>query len=633
MTTLKDGRFLFIHADRHNLLLEQSAKVASVSPSSTTTVTATATSLPASSPTFQLVYGGVVHAFALNAAQSHIAMICPSGSAAATSAAAGHLRGDGPSTVLRLFSFSSGEVGALIDELVTTEACGVVWVGNRHLALDVRLFTERVHREAAASSPSSMPSDPVTSTILIEVTKTPEKLKYMRQDHATASPVSVLGSFLCEIRVAKQSLRFWDLRKEKVTHECVLPNRRHRQGKTRVAAAACSDGPFVFVVNDDWTVHGFYVRNNSVRELKPMLSQFESQLLNVANSYLRNAKVKEMNNEGQGVAEGGEGGEPLMQAQPIKSSALAHKLARPRLFACAISDKQVLLALQGSSTVLQCACQSKGSHDDEWVVVAKMHLTRRLHAMCEVVGLSPRGCLVRQYELTDSSGPTSTADVQSHAWMRAPANGQKTVAYFVVPLEMKATGKASVGKVVPLPPVIAACGSSDTTEGSAVAPRANTAGGKNGETAVTSAVASEASRTEGKRKRKKKSSAPADAAVNGDASAHPSASATSPAATSTSVSGTGNAQGGGRDHGSAGSPLQGAVRRLLVHAGIAGKDQFHDAFAKDDARYVVDVAAADVPAAPERGREWYSTDMLMSAGGVVVGVVLGVVLMRRLGLL
>ncbi|TPP53678.1 hypothetical protein CGC21_37645 [Leishmania donovani] len=594
MATLKDGRFLFIHADRHNLLLEQPVKAVAVSPSSNTTATAAAAkggaaaaSLPASSATFQLLYGGVVHAFALNATQSHIAMVCPAGSAAAASAAAGHLRGDGPSTVLRLFSFTRGEVGELIDELVTAEACGVVWVGNRHLALDVRRSSECVHSEAPpSSSSSSLSSAPATSTILIEVTKTPEKLKYVRQDQAAASPVSVLGSVLCEIRVVKQSLRFWDLQREKVMHECVLPNRRLRQGKTRVAAAACSDGPFVLVVNDDWTVHGFHVSRRSVRELKPMLSQFESQSVNVTNNRGGNAKVSEANSEGQEVAVAGEGEEPPMSPQPAKSSALSHKLARPRLFARAISDTQVLLALQGSSTILQCACEPKGSRDEEWTVVAKMRLPRRLQATCEVVGLSPRRCLVRQYELAERSAQSSTAAAPSDTRTGASANGQKTVAYFVVPLEMKATGKASVEVAVGPPAVTAVHGSSVTTESSAAAPRESTASAKNVETSATSEVASETSRSEGKRKRKKKSAA----AVNGDASA----SATSPAATSTSTGGTANEQGDGSDHGNADSPLQCAVRRLLVHTGIAGKGH---------------------------------------AGGVLVGVVLGVVLMRRFSLL
>ncbi|CAJ1035304.1 hypothetical protein Q4I32_007068 [Leishmania shawi] len=625
MTTLKDGRFMFIHADRHNLLLEQSVKAAAVSPSSTTATTAAAkegvaAALSLASSTFQLLYGGVVHAFALNATQSHIALVCPAGSAAATSAAAGHLRGDGPSTVLRLFSFSCGEVGELIDELVTAEACDVVWVGSRHLALEVRRFSRGGDGEVAVPSLSTSPlSAPVASTILIEVTKAPEKLRWVRQDEAAASPVSAPGSVLCDIHVGKQSLRFWDLQKGKVMQECGLPNRRSRHGKTRMATATCSDGSFVFVVNDDWTVHGFHVGKRTVRELKPMLSQFESQSVNLANNRGGCAKLSEENNDGHGVTGAGKEAESSMPRPPSKISTPPHKLACPRLFARAINDTQVLLALQGSSTILQCACESKTSRSDEWTVVAKMRLPRRLQATCEVVGLSTRGCLVRQFELTEGSVQTSTAAAPSGAQTGASVNGQNTVAYFVVPLEMKATGKASVAVAV-------TCGNAGTTERSAATPKTDTVGEESERTSVAPSVPSETSWAEGKRKRKKKSIA---VAANSDAPA----SATSPEAPSASASDTGNAESGSSGRCNAEHPLQRAVLRLLVHAGISGKDQFTGAFAKDTASDGVDTAGAAAAAPAACGHKWHSTDTFVTAGGVVIGVVLGLLVMRHFALL
>ncbi|KAG5469113.1 hypothetical protein LSCM4_02510 [Leishmania orientalis] len=628
MATLKDGRFMFIHADRRNLLLERQVRAVAASPSSTATSTtaaeksgASAAPSPTSSLAYQLVYGGVVHAFALNAAQSRIAMVCPRGSEAATSAAARHLRDGGPNTVLRLFSFSRGEVGELIDELVTAEACDVVWVGHRHLALEVHRSCEGAGGEAAASSPSTYPSSaPTTATVLIEVSKTPERLKRVRHDHAAASPVSAPGSVLCDVHVGKQSLRFWDLQKGKVTRECALPNRRCRHGKTRTAAATCSDGPFVFVVNDDWTVHGFHVKRRTVRELKPMLSQFESQSVNIANNRGGNAKVGAANSEGQEAAEVGEGEEPPTPPQPAKTSVLARELARPRLFARAVSDTQVLLALQGSSTILQCACGSKGSHDVEWSVVAKMRLPRRLQASCEVVGLSTRGCLVRQYEVAEGGSKKCTAAAPSGAWTGASGNSHKTAAYVVVPLDMKATGKAPVEMAAAPPTVAALYGSAGASESSAAAAKADAATGSNREAAATPELASETSRMEGKRKRKK-TSAPSAAA------------AASPVATCTRAHGTDSGEARRGDCGSAGGPLQRAVRRLLVHAGIGDKDQLLGAFAKDAATDEADPAAVAATAPQVRRGEWYSTDVLMTAGGLVVGAALGALVMRRLSLL
>ncbi|KAG5495161.1 hypothetical protein JKF63_02215 [Porcisia hertigi] len=640
MATLRDGRFVFIHACRQNLLVEQAVKAAAVSPSSTSTVktaatkgSAAAASSPPYSSTFQVLYGGVVHAFALNAAQSHLALVCPAGSAAAMSPESIHLGVDAVKTVLRLFSFSCGEVGELIDELVTEEACDVVWVGNRYLALDVRRSSKGIDVEAtAASRLSSTSSTPSTSIILIEVTRTPEKLKFVRQDEGVVSPVSAPGSSLCDIHVGRQSLRFWNLKKGKVTWECTLPNRRRRR-KIRTAAATCSAGPFVFVVNNDWTVHGFHVDRHAVRELQPMLSQFESLSVNIAKNRSDKMKMGEANSDGKVVVDG-EVEDSSIPPHSANISPPTHGPARPRLFAYAISDTQVLLALQGSPTIIQCACEAKGASNVEWVVVAKMRLPPRLHPTCEVVGISARGCLVRQYGVEEGAGQASPpASALADARTGAPANVLKTVTYFVVPLEMKATGKAPVEAAV-LPPMVSAVSDCTGAKKSSVATlNADRACEKSGVMGAAPEGSSVASRKEGKRKRKKKSSG-----ANVDTPLPTSL----PAATPKSLSGVGNNEANINGHRSAVGPLQCAVARLLVHIGISDKGELLGASPSGDATRATDSttdaaplpATGSVAAAPSaNGCGWNSVDVLITVGGAVVGVVLGTLVLRRFSLL
>ncbi|KAK7202037.1 hypothetical protein NESM_000272200 [Novymonas esmeraldas] len=622
MATLRDGRFIFIHADRRNLMLEHAVTTALTSHAAADDGAIAAAS--SNEAAFQLIYGGAVHAVALNAAQSLIALVCPFGSAAASSTAATPTRSDGPTSVLRLFSFARGEVGQLLDELVTAEACDLVWIGNRHLALDVRGASDGAGtslsrpRHAQPAAGATAPS-----VILVEVSAAPERLRWVRQERMASSPVCAADAVLCDIRVDKQCLRFWDLQKGKVARECVLPNRRCRQGKSRTVLAACSEGPFVFVVNDDWTLHGFHVGRRAVREMKPMLSQFESQSVNAAlhssGGGGGGARVTESADEADAAASV-TGAPPPASLSSTRAAVVAHPTARPRLFARAVGDTQVLVALQGSPVVLQCACDVSGRRDDtaEWSVVAKMRLPRRMYTTSEVVGLSTRGCLLRHYESAEEGAPPSST--------RA-----RTVAYSVLPLEMRATGK---GAAEALP--VASATEPKTSAPSAALQQERTA----------STPLNQAPETESKRQRKKRAAAAAAAAAAAGAAgsgvdAPPSRTATAPAATSGSTGCVESEPAAGAGRGSAQSSLQRAVGRLLVHAGVSSKSNFPTAFARDEACAAPapeasgtgDAAppAADAPAADAGG--WCMSDAWMTAGGVVVGVVLGVLVMRRYALI
>ncbi|KPA81140.1 hypothetical protein ABB37_04484 [Leptomonas pyrrhocoris] len=610
MATLKDGRFVFIHADSHHLLLERPSAISDDAATRATSSTPLAT---------QLLYGGVVYAFALNKAQTRIAMVCPSVSAAA-SATPNPERLDAPQAVLRLFSFSNGEVGELLTELITAMAQRVAWVGDRYLALDVPPDKDRSTPFTSPANSKTTPSN-TSSTILVEVGKAPVRLRVIREDTTSASPAAGPGFILCDICTTRRSLRLWDLQRNKMMSECQLPNRRCRHGKARVAVATSSDGPFVFVVNDDWTVHGFYVgRSGTVHTPRPVLTQFESQTVNRALQGNTSAaainKVEGRGDEGADRSEREEENVPDRTGRsPRSSSTHGVALPAPKLHTRMLSETQVLLALTGSSTVLQCTYNPKGK-DEELKVVAKMRLTRRFHATAEVVGLSKKACLVCQ---RDAAANNDDDDDE-------PAKSVCT--YFALPLEMKPTGQAAAEAVVAVTE-----STEEGTESGGVGCSGGVAVGEGSAAAAT---------TEQKRKRKrnKKAAAASDAESDGAATLPPSTAAA--AAANEAAAGASSPPAG---RGGTGGPTQRAVERLLVHAGISEKIQLPNAFTRDGgssgAREGRSTPAVPTDAANGGGtnspspnnKKRLSTDALYTAGGVVVGAVVMMCVMRKLALL
>lgn len=630
MTTLRDGRFVFIHAERQYLLVEQAQQGGGNAAATSAAKGALMSPIPT-----QLLYGGTVYAFALNATQTCIALLCPVSNAAALSTATAESF-NSASAVLRLFSFARGEVGELLGELVTVLARRVVWIGDRYIALDV----QRNHSAQPASSsipPSLTPAQAGTnatvaastsSTILVEVTKSSHRLKLLREDKTSAAPVAGPGSILCDVCPAKQRLRLWDLQRNKTMGECQLLNRKCRHGKPRVAAATGSDGPFVFVVNDDWTVHGFYVgRNGTVHAPKPMLTQFESQSVNQAARSSSTTTAAKRKEECEAAVEDGSAESEAAEEQDAgKGSYTAKKdrsphnlsLPTPQLHVCKVSETQVLLALTGSPTILQCAYDPK-SKDAELKVVAKMRLPRRLQATAEVVGLAQTTCLVLQRESGEN------ADEKGE--------GKGSSTYLLLPLEMKATGKAVVES--------AKSGESSVAKASNFAKEEVVCSGAMGVEA--GAGAEEASEGKRKEKKKKNKKSAANVAAEAEESAPASlAKATVPASASPAAEGRSRAAG----------PTQRAVERLLVHVGITGKEQLPYAFAseveskvggaranagEDSGRKLASPTAGPPnvggPASPVQKGTWLSTDALVTAGGAVLGVVLGVAIVRKLSLL
>lgn len=586
MATLKDGRFIFIHADRQHLLIEQSSTAAAAAAGAPT-----AAGVPVTPVSTHLLYGGVVHAFALNAAQTRIAMICPAYSAAAATAVVAHNGHPDDAAdaqaVLRLFSFAGGEVGELIDELVTVAAQSVVWVADRYLALSRHANAAAAPSHSDSNTTTSSSASPAAATVLVEVIKSSQRLRLLREDKTSIAPTAGPGSLLCDVAAARQSVRLSDLQRSKTMTEAVLPNRKCRHGKARVAASSCSDGPFLFVANDDWTVHGFYVgRGGSLHAPRPMLTQFESQS---ASQSAAKTGEEEKEEESQAV--------PRPAAVPF-----------PRLHVRMLSDTQVLLGLTGSPTILQCAYDPT-SKEEGWVLAAKMRLPRRLHATAQLVGLSKNRCLVCQ------RAPLEAEDGEEGQEQR------RSCTYLSLPLEMRSTGKNTVQADTQAP------------EATALTAAAAEAEGEKGENAAAAAAAaSNGTTAEGKKKRKKKAKAAASSDGEGGTANPPSAAA--------SEAGGGNGGGGGNATAGGSGPTQRAVQRLLVHAGISGKDQVPNAFVREEraetsaapsgegtAAAAGAAAAARVPAG---GKSRVSMETMVNVGCAVLGVAIGVTIMRKL---
>ncbi|KPI89502.1 hypothetical protein ABL78_1378 [Leptomonas seymouri] len=621
MATLKDGRFVFIHAEREYLFIEHPSTVSGDAAAKDSTVAPLAT---------QLLYGGVVYAFGLNTAQTRIVMVCPTASAAA-SATPSTGRLNATQAVLRLFSFSNGEVGELLCELITVMSRRVTWVGDRYIALDLPADSHSHNRNTlltastAAAPTSSKATGGTSSTMLVEVLKSPTRLKVLRVDESVAYPTAGPGSILCGVCITKQVLRVWDLQRSKLTSECQLPNRKCRHGKTRTAVATGSVGPLVFVVNDDWTVHAFHVgRNGTLHTPKPVLTQFESQSVSRARQGSISAgmdkDVDSALHEGADQREGHGDGAEGPERPPRPSSAPTFALPTPQLLACALSEAQVLLALTGSSTILQIAHDPKGK-DDELKVVAKMRLPRRFHATAEVVGLSKKKCLVRQREPLEMAAHDEVAG--------------RTCGYFVLPLEMKPAGKGSAMDVV---------AEESAEESNEAAARGNTERGvmdRNDSTAETGPAGETFTAvvpTDGKRKRKKSKKAAAVSDAEDSAAAAP--------ASSTAGSGVPAAAAALPPAGQSctGGPTQRAVQRLLLQVGLSPHDRMPNAIVREGRiggfrseggalTAATETASGDLSDPLPAKQNWLPTDVVYTAGGVVVGAVMMFCVMRRLSLL
>lgn len=226
MTSFKDGRFAFLDADQR-LRVESECR----------------------SNNYSLFYGGEVHAFAINEAQSMIALACPSDAATGLGPSEGANK---ERCCIRLFRIAEDALGDLLAELNVPTANQLLWVGERFLV---------------ASCPSSL-------TTIMELTAK-LKLKIFVQDKGKY-PFTV-GGLLGLVSGADGSaptIEMWDLQKNKRVetiklgkkpsgtgskHKCgskgggVLPG----TGNVRIVGS-CSSGNFAVLGNSDGSFEAIY---------------------------------------------------------------------------------------------------------------------------------------------------------------------------------------------------------------------------------------------------------------------------------------------------------------------------------------------------------------------------------------
>lgn len=140
----------------------------------------------------------------------------------------------------------------MIDEITVKGLFTVMWVDATHLAL----------------------SDNVNETSIYSIKN--NKIRFHIRDRGVypctaLERLGLINKPSNERQDETVELVFWWLDPDKIDDNYILPHRRTKRNNIRHVIGTCFSGNFVFVANNDASLHGIYITRGSVRRLKPLL--------------------------------------------------------------------------------------------------------------------------------------------------------------------------------------------------------------------------------------------------------------------------------------------------------------------------------------------------------------------------
>lgn len=321
-TALSDGRFIYQNKNG-NLFIEKRGNNGG--------------------STFSLLFGGNAVTFALEESRGYVALL---------------LRNDSQDVQLCVYAFDGNELTEQLCEnggkKVHPKANTLLWVeGGQYVAV----------------------SDFHTGTVLYawdgrKMTKcNGPALSVMEQNGSI--PFSTLH-YLGVLEPETHTVHFYDTQKEKVVESYCVPNRRGRQNVLRTVCSSTADKNFVFIGNDDATLHSVYVTKGSVRKLTPMQLEFAPSRQRHGN------QSSNMNAAGESGSVTEEEGSVVTDTPVIETN----PSAKPPIVLCtALSSGQVLVGLDQPPPT---AVESSPKALNQCLVVIRYKYIKRLATLVMV---------------------------------------------------------------------------------------------------------------------------------------------------------------------------------------------------------------------------------------------------------
>lgn len=310
MSVFRDGSFCYLNDRQHLYLEDRSQAVGPI-----------------------MAYGGTVIAYALNESLFLVALLCPA------DAASGRPQGsvnDTVKSIIRLYTLKPQGLSDLVDELEVAEASSIVWVGDRFIATSL----------------------PTGITSIVDFSK--KKLSLFVQDEGLFPVVGLhwLGLVSAGREGAKaQVVEFWDMTKNKKVETHALKCQRANKGrKIPAVSGTCGSGNFIFAMNEDCTVHVFYVTKGSIRPLSPMINALVSSSPVPESSAVMPTPLCVAISSAQ-VLIGTRGGQEVVRLKYLKKEATMTVMERLPL-----PEDAGLLCIAVDRVLLKCTNPTTGKH-------------------------------------------------------------------------------------------------------------------------------------------------------------------------------------------------------------------------------------------------------------------------------